>query len=145
MVKLVTQGKTVKEAIKIAMEDPVTKERFFTTHLCMEATSGKRHAPAEWNFSEAASPSQSQPLKGGGNSKKNAKGKGKGGGKSNKKGPNRGRRKCANQNPEGARICFKFNDQGCSVPNCPFVHVCGGCFTAGVPMNRCKKCGTSPQ
>ena len=149
MVKLVTTGKTVKEAIKIAMEDPVTKERFFTTPLCMEATSGKRHAPAEWNFSEAASPSQSQPLKGGGNSKKNAKGKGKGGAKGKCKGGGKGkgggRRKCANMNPEGARICFRFNEQGCSVPNCPFVHVCGGCFTAGVPMNRCKKCGTGTQ
>ena len=79
MVKLVTQGKTVKEALKIAMEDPVTKERFFTTPLCMEAVSGKRPAPSEWNYSEAASPGQRQPGKGRGNSNKNAKGRGKGG------------------------------------------------------------------
>ena len=63
MVKLVAQGKTVKEALKNAMEDPVTKERFFTTPLCIEAVAGKRHAPAEWNSSEAASPSQGQPRK----------------------------------------------------------------------------------
>ena len=149
MVKLVTQGKTVKEALKTAMEDPVTKERFFTTPLCIEAVSGKRPAPAEWQYTEAASSGQRQPGKGKGNPNKNAKGKGKGGGKNNKKGERRsfraGRSGCASKNPEGASLCYKFNDQGCSVPNCPFVHACGKCFAAGVPMNRCKRCGTGPQ
>ena len=78
MVKLVTQGKTVKEALKLAMEDPVTKERFFTTPLCMEAVSGKRPAPAEWQYTEAASQSQRQPGKGRSNSNKHGKGRGKG-------------------------------------------------------------------
>jgi hypothetical protein len=145
MVKLVTQGKTVKEALKCAMEDPVTKERFFTTPLCIEASLGKRPAPAEWSYSEAASPSQGQPTKGGGNSKKNAKGKGKGGGK-NKKGQRRGsEKKCASKTPEGANICFKFNAEGCSAAKCPFVHVCGKCYAANVPMGRCKRCGTGSQ
>ena len=56
-----------------------------------------------------------------------------------------GKAGCASKNPEGANICYKFNDQGCAVPNCPFVHACGRCFSANVPMNRCKKCGTGSQ
>ncbi len=146
MVKLVSQGKTVKEALKNAMEDPVTKERFFTTPLCMEAVAGKRHAPAEWNSSEAASPSQSQPRKGGGHSQKGGKGKGKGKGDKRRRAAESSKNGgCAAKNPSGENICFKFNGQGCSVPQCPFLHICGRCFTAGVPMSRCKKCGTSPQ
>jgi hypothetical protein len=142
MVKMVSQGKTVKEALKCAMEDPVTKERFFTTPLCMEAVGAKRLAPAEWNSSEAASPSQGQPRKGGGHSQKKGKGKGKGKGKSDKRLRDRGSG-CAAKNPAGENICFKFNGSGCSISQCPFLHICGKCFSAGVPMHRCKKCGTA--
>jgi hypothetical protein len=142
MVKMVSQGKTVKEALKCAMEDPVTKERFFTTPLCMEAVGTKRLAPAEWNSSEAASPSQGQPRKGGGHSQKKGKGKGKGKGRK-EKGIRDRVSGCAAKNPAGENICFKFNGSGCSISQCPFLHICGKCFSAGVPMHRCKKCGTA--
>ena len=48
MVQLVNKGQTIKEGLRLAMEDPVTKERFFTTPLCVEAVSGKRPAPSDW-------------------------------------------------------------------------------------------------
>ena len=43
----------------MAMEDPVTKERFFATPLCVEAVSGKRPAPAEWSYSDDTPANQS--------------------------------------------------------------------------------------
>jgi hypothetical protein len=146
MVQLVNKGQTIKDSLKLAMEDPVTKERFFTTPLCVEAVSGKRHAPSDWGYAE----SQGQPGKGGKASGKGAKGKGK----NNAKGVNRGKEGkraknpkhgCLRKTPEDNNICFKFNSGGCSTANCPYVHVCGRCFTANVPMDRCKKCGTGSQ
>ncbi len=146
MVKLVSEkGFSVKAALKLAMEDPVTKERFFTTPLCIEAVSGKRQAPPEWGNSEVPSSSRKTASRGQVNSSKRTKGKGKGRGKDIRK-PTLHGRKCASKNPEGANICFKFNEPGgCSASSCPFVHVCGGCFSAGIPMFRCKKCGTGSQ
>ena len=151
MVLLVNKGQTVKESLKLAMEDPVTKERFFTTPLCVEAVSGKRPAPSDWGYAEGAASSQGQPSKGSKGSGKGAKGKGK----NSAKGGNKGKERktvngvksegCKRKTPDDANICFKFNSGGCSVSNCPFVHVCGRCFAANVPMNRCKKCGTGSQ
>jgi hypothetical protein len=150
MVSLVKKGQTVKDALRAAMEDPVTKERFFTTPLCVEAVSGKRAAPSEWAYSAAASSSQAPNRNGSGNSRGNKGKKGKGNGKSNKdrlrrsgntKGAPTG---CASKTPDGTPICFRFNGGGCSTPSCPFVHACGKCFAAGVPMTRCKRCGTGP-
>ena len=147
MVLLVNKGETVKEGLKLAMEDPVTKERFFTTPLCVEAVSWKRPAPSDWGYAEGSASSQGQPSKGGKGSGKSAEGKGKdsgAGGKKNMKRRGQGRTagNCTPKTPEGANICFKFNAGGCSTPNCAFVHVCGKCFAANVPMNRCKRCGT---
>ena len=45
MVRYVDKGKTIKEALKAAQEDPVTKERYFTTPLCVEGASRKRPHP----------------------------------------------------------------------------------------------------
>ena len=152
MVWYIKKGATLTEGIKQAMEDPVTKERFFTTPLCLEAVSGKRPAPAEWAYSD-----DSHNGKGSRGAGKNGKGKGKsqkggGKGKNNKRrGNNAGNGKsnpssgCAAQTPDGTKVCFKFNRSGgCKLPNCAFVHVCCRCFAAGVPMHRCKRCGTAP-
>ena len=64
MVYFVKKGHTVKEGIKMAMDDPVTKERFFTTPLCLEAVSGKRPAPAEWSHSDDTPANQAPYEKG---------------------------------------------------------------------------------
>ena len=147
MVLLVNKGQTVKESLKLAMEDPVTMERFFTTPLCIEAVSGKRPAPSDWGYAETAgsASTQVQNNKKGKGPKWSGKGKSKEGGKgkSKRRGEHKDRN-CASKTPDGANICFKFNQAGCSVLNCPFVHVCGKCFTANVPMSRCKLCGTGP-
>ena len=85
---------------------------------------------------------------------KNGKGKGKSH-KGGEKGKNKKRRGnsagspaggCAAQTPDGTKVCYKFNNiGGCTQQNCAFAHVCGRCFAAGVPMHRCKRCGTAPQ
>ena len=134
------------------MDDPVTKERFFTTPLCLEAVSGKRPAPAEWSCSDDTPANQAPYGKGSKGSGKKGKGKGKaqkGGGKSKRRGAGnavaRASPGCAAQMPDGTKICFRFNASGCTMANCSFVHVCGKCFAAGVPMHRCKRCGKAPQ
>ena len=83
---------------------------------------------------------------------KKGKGKGKaqkGGGKDKRRGGTKAVGKmspgCAAQTPDGTKICFRFNASGCTAASCPFVHVCGKCFAAGVPMHRCVRCGTAPK
>ena len=151
MTYYVRKGHTIKEGIRMAMEDSVTKERFFTTPLCLEAVSGKRQAPAEWAYTEETSraPPSGKGYKG---SSKSGKGKAKGqkGGSKKEAKKTRGgkavARGCATQTPDGANICFRFNSVGgCTITACPYVQVCGKCFASGVPMYRCKRCGTDPK
>ena len=37
---------------------------------------------------------------------------------------------CRIATPDGKKICFAFNDQGCTRDACSFAHVCAGCFGA---------------
>ena len=139
-ISLVKKGALLKDALKQAWEDPVTKERYFTTPLCLEAN---RKRPAE-TYAEGhrheSAPRHNQ--KGGG------KGSGKGSGKSRQgktvrrsgkggKGSGKGRG-CASKTSDGLSICYRFNsDQGCESAKCSFAHVCGVCFAKGVPMQAC--------
>lgn len=151
MVLYMKKGHSLKDALKMAREDPVTKERCFTTPLCVDSVSRKRPAPADVIPQVPQTPFAYT-------TKGKEKGKGKGKGKEKgKKVRNNGfvrenaRAKaraapngCAFQNAEGAKVCFKFNDpKGCQNTACPFVHMCGRCFAANVPMHRCKRCGTA--
>ena len=43
---LVKKGATLKGALRTAWEDPITKERYFTTPLCLDAN---RKRPADFN------------------------------------------------------------------------------------------------
>jgi len=63
------------------------------------------------------------------------KGKGKGKGKGGKR-PREG--KCAQQTPDGKRICYGFNskNEGCARTTCIFLHACGKCFKDH-PMWQC--------
>jgi len=159
MVELQKKGTSVKLALKAAYEDPVTKERYFTTPLCMEAVAPKRTAPTEWPGPEwRPQPQPTVP-----DSKGKGKGKGKDKGKEAKGGngqrPGAGQRTkerkrgsamkgapkgCTDRTPDGKNICFGFNTkEGCTRAPCPFAHVCGKCFTPNVPIFQCQKCRKS--
>ncbi len=144
----IRKGLTFKEALRAAMEGPVTKERYFTTPMCLEATAQKR--PAEVLHSQPGrSHADGQPSGGSkkGNSK-SSKGKASGKGKGREKGRPRGKGRegagsCRPEMNDGTKVCFKYNNPsvGCANTKCAFAHVCGICFAAGVPMFRCSHGG----
>jgi len=139
------KGLTIKEALKSAWEDPITKERFFTTPLCLEAVGTKRPAPTEWATQETGKGKNGGKSQFKGSEKGAGKGKGaKGGGKSKKNKPTKNATNgCNNKTPEGLNICFQFNSAGgCTRKGCQFAHVCGKCFTTDTPMHNCGRCGT---
>jgi hypothetical protein len=117
-------GSPLKDALRVAWEDPTTKERHFTTPLCLEATRKR-------GTDNRPEPPQKFQHKG--------ERKGAGKGKTNKgKGKGKGNR-CANTTPDGTKICFKYNNEKekCKNPSCSFAHVCGVCFAKGVPLYSC--------
>ena len=116
-------------------EDPIVKERHFTTPLCLETAGRKR--PADNHSSEYRPEPAKHPKggsKGAGKQKRN-KGAGKGKG-------NRGKGGCTRTTPDGRSICYAFNDvSGCSKKGCKFLHVCGVCFVKDVSMQACTHTG----
>ena len=142
-ISLVKKGALLKDALKQAWEDPVTKERFFTTPLCLESN---RKRPAE-SHGDGRRYEPKHTQKGGG------KGAGKDMGKSRQnkkrrdgnKGSSKGSgksRNCASKTNDGQDICYRFNgEQGCDNAKCRFAHVCGVCFAKGVPMHSCLHAG----
>jgi hypothetical protein len=140
-ISLVKKGALLKDALKQAWEDPVTKERFFTTPLCLESNRKRPAEPHSDGHRHEPTPRHAQK---GGN-----KGAGKGSGKNRpskkmrdgNKGSSKGSGKargCASKTNDGQDICYKFNsEQGCTASKCRFAHVCGVCFAKGVPMHSC--------
>ena len=122
-------------ALKTAWEDPVVKERCFTTplatmHARLSRTSGKAEPLAKRTGTSKAKG------KGGGKAKGKA-GKGVGGKRS---------ALCESMTPEGKRVCYAFHHEGCQKTSaCRFEHVCGACFKKGVPMQECKHEGRGGQ
>ena len=140
-ISLVKKGALLKDALKQAWEDPVTKERHFTTPLCLESTrkrpaeayaEGRRHEPAQRQTQKGGSKGSD---KGAGKARQNkTRRNNKGGGK----GSSKTRGACASKTKDGQDVCYRFNsEQGCDSPKCRFVHVCGVCFAKGVPMHSC--------
>ena len=139
---LVKKGALLKDALKLAWEDPITKERYFTTPLCLESNrkrpaeahaEGRRHEPAPRHTPKGGSKGSNKGS--GKNPSKYKRGGGKGSNKGGGKGSNKG---CASKTNDGQDICFRFNsEQGCDMAKCRFVHVCGVCFAKGVPMHSC--------
>jgi hypothetical protein len=136
---------TFSDCLKTAWNDPIIKERFFTTPLAYSATAPKAFnhgtAFAQAGLSAAALPPP-PPGKGQGKGAlrrakkqiaKLQKGKGKGTGKSPR--PD----KCAFQDPTtGESICFGYNNPAvkCRDSSCKRAHVCGLCFLKH-PMYNC--------
>ena len=99
---LIRKGATFKDALNVAWEDPIVKERHLTTPLCLETAGRKRPAdshPAEYRQEPAKHPRGGS--KGAGKQKR-SKGAGKGKG-------NKGKGGCARTTPDGRSICFAFN------------------------------------
>ena len=120
MVEIMARGITIDLALVQSRKDPIVKERHFVTPLAIGATAGKRSAPSD----DPGAPMAKNPK-----GQKVSKGKVKGKGKWKEKGK-LARQECASTTPDGKKICFRFNDQsqGCTRPQCTFLHVCGKCF-----------------
>jgi hypothetical protein len=139
-IQLVRKGEVFRKALRLAWEDPVTKERNFTTPLALEAVT--RRPPAGHASSEPNRKSQRTHRADG---KGSGKGKGSGGGKSSHSGGGKGAKGgkgskgCSRNTPDGKNICYAFNDGVCkNGSGCKFAHVCGKCFAVGVSMLECK-------
>jgi hypothetical protein len=132
----VRKGITFVAALRMAWEDPLVKERHFSTPLALEATKWKKSLPLEappGSWGEPASKKAKfaeEKGKGKGSRKAKNKGKGKGTKTENKDG-------CKRKTPDGKSICFPFNTQGCTAASCQYMHVCGRCFKQGTPMSTC--------
>ena len=129
-VRATEKGKPYHQTLRAAWEDPVLKERFFTTPMAL-APSRKR--PLTEEPSGPGSEREGGPPrgKGKGKPKKGAKGDGKPTGK-----PKPG--DCSARTPDGKLICYGFNDPStnCDRKKCRFLHVCGRCFKDH-PVFRC--------
>jgi hypothetical protein len=140
--QLVRKGTTFSAALKTAWEDPLTKERHFTTPLALDsvkfvAGSSQRMTAPPGNLDEPAS----KKLKALTNGTKGVDPAGKGGGKGKTgKGKGKGKNKINAKTPDGKYVCFNYNKAvGCSHGTaCKFQHVCGKCFAPGITMLACQ-------
>ena len=125
---------------KLAWEDPVTKERHFTTPLCLE--SGRKRAADFPPSTFRPEPPTKYTQKGGGK----GSGKGKKGKGQKKKSGSLATPGCASTSPDGRSICYQFNNTNsrCNNAKCKFAHVCGVCFAKDSPMYVCTHTGGWP-
>jgi len=118
-------------ALRKAWQDPVTKDRYFTTPLCLKRarTPSEYDEPAKWAKKEGE-----KGEKGKGKGKYKKKGKGNGGAKGRGGGPI----DCKSKTPDGKLICYKFNNESeeCRRVKCQYLHVCGKCYKDH-PVFRC--------
>jgi len=115
-------------ALRKAWQDPVTKDRYFTTPLSLKRSRSSTdfEDPAKWAKQE------------GGKGKGKGKHKNKGKDKGKDKGRGRGNIDCKSKSPDGKPICYRFNteSESCAKAKCPYLHICGRCFK-DQPMYRC--------
>jgi len=142
-------GSTLGEAFQKSMDDPVVRERSFTTPLALShLKKGRTEEEGSWGQpgvgkrarKAAAKAAAAQKGKGQGAGQGESKGKGdKGKSKGEKKGGFKGAGKCASKTPEGKPICYAYNSGagGCQRKPCGFEHVCGVCFKAGHGAYNC--------
>lgn len=151
--RLMADGKgDFTDSLKLAMDDPTTKERHFTTPMAISAVARNKGGGAVMSYSnhvehEVFFEQKGSPGKG--NSKKKGSGrqggsKGKGGGKA-KGSSSKGSGKGANQTPDGRSICFNYNNAEirCRRPDCRFLHVCTKCFQRH-PAYQCRGQAQAP-
>jgi hypothetical protein len=137
MKRMKANQEKMQVALKAAWNDPVIKERHFTTPLAFQASV---QAANPQIFGGGAGLPPGVPIPAGGGQKRQLGGDGGKGGKGrnikgNKGGKDTGgktaRPKCAATTPSGEAICFRYNSaKKCksSGKKCSFAHVCGYCF-----------------
>ena len=117
---VVSEQVTFAVALKRAWNDPITKERYFTTPMAISGHN-KRHREGDGGDDSLLKKKKDQ-------TKKEEKGK-KGAGKGAKgsKSPPVG---VAARNKDGKALCYAYNSpEGCQRrKKCSFLHVCGRCF-----------------
>lgn len=109
-------GFTMVAAMEAVPKDGELKEIAFTSPLALMGR-GKRPADPYAVLPVA------KVAKGGGKGNR-GKGSGKGSGPAKQKGKGKGKGKLLSKTPDGRRICFAFNNQGCTSVDCDFAHVC---------------------
>ena len=135
MVRKMQDGKEIAVALRESWNDPLVKDRHLITALQKRSLKSKQQQQ-HWNDWDGE-----KPL-----TKRQRREKGKGKGKDAKKGKNervtsfKELSGCADTTPDGKKVCYPFNKRGpgCNRKGCPFAHVCGICFKAGVPMYKCR-------
>ena len=133
-VTLVKKGHLFKDALRMAWEDSVTKERNFTTPLGLEgAGQRKRRFDDDGRDQPTNQPNRKHKTDSKGKGKHSDKVKGKG--KHSDKGKSKGG--CKFKNDKGEQLCYAFNNEGCAKRDCKYKHQCGTCFKEGIPMFRC--------
>ena len=109
-------GVSMVDALEQVTRDGELKELAFTSPIALMGRGAKR--PAAEPAGEASTTKASKGKGKGGGPKDKPK-KGKGGGKGGK-----GKGKLLSKTPDGRKICFAFNNQGCTNPECEFAHIC---------------------
>ncbi len=149
--RMVEKGSMLKDALREAWNDPLTKERFFTTPLAMQPLvnrGSKRPQPGADGSSapRRSGPQPQQHQRGHQQQSRKQKQNNrttKGGGKGSNKGKGKGKNlqgDCNAQTPQGEPICFKYNARvACNEAKCNFMHVCGRCSKRGHTIldNKC--------
>ena len=137
--KKVIEGEDLADALRTSWVDPIVTESLDCAS-CWGATEAAKRKPGSQREDPANTPrTGSYDI-----------GKGKGRGKmteSKGKGKESRVEGCAEFNVEGKRICFAFNNpnQKCTMgKKCRFLHVCGRCKVAKLPMYECTCPPTAP-
>ena len=145
----VRKGMTFVAALRASWEDPLVKERHFSTPLAMEFVKGKSsgshgltYPPGVWEtqFTKPKPAEGTGKGKGKGSLAKQAMVAKRAAERQARKGTAKGTAKangCNISTPGGKPICFKFNAGGCSDDPCRFLHACGKCFKMGTSMSSC--------
>jgi len=137
-----------------AWEDPVVRDRTFTTPLALAHirqpagdmgepdSKHRRGSRAGWQQRTGGEQSGQQSGASSSKGKKGDKGKGKSKGDKGK-GKGKGLSNCAKTTPDGKPICYSFNNraQTCKAQGCKYEHVCGVCFAPNRPMYDCSHGG----
>ena len=110
-------GFTMVAALEQVPKDGELKEIALTSPLALMNRGNKR----QQEFQSEASSSKAAKITGG---KNKGAGKGANKNKSKGKGGGKGKGKLLSKTPDGSRICFAFNNQGCSAADCAFAHIC---------------------
>lgn len=125
LMRQIYKGQRMDVALRNAWENPVIKERFFTTPLGLVVRKRPREAASSMQFPPVGPPAAETERMG--------KPKGKKQGISNGAVKRKGREApCSPRTPDGRSICFSYNRPGekCAKVPCRFAHVCGSCFGA---------------